>query len=230
MLTRVLENESMDTLQEALEYDGMAHDEVNRQFVDDLLVPEPLAGEVLDLGTGTARIPIELCRRAPGVRVLAVDLSASMLIVARNNVELAGATRNILLDRVDAKRLPYEDGRFAAVLSNSIVHHIARPEAMLAEAVRVVAPGGLLFLRDLLRPADEQTLRQLVGTYAGGETDAAQQMFASSLRAALTLHEWRNLTGELGFPDDAVRQTSDRHVTWMARKGATGSAEKMSAP
>ena len=40
---------------------------------------------------------------------------------------------------------------FGAVMSNSIVHHIPEPASVLAEMVRVAAPGGLLFVRDLLR-------------------------------------------------------------------------------
>src|SRR5947207_183966 len=81
-LVRVLEPEVMDTPEEARDYDAMDHSAVNRLFVDDLLaagvVPataddQPVA-EILDLGTGTALIPIELCRRCADCRVMAVDL------------------------------------------------------------------------------------------------------------------------------------------------------------
>lgn len=65
MLARTLEPEVMDTPEEALAYDSMDHADVNRVFVDDFLAADPEAGEILDLGTGTALIPIELCRRAP---------------------------------------------------------------------------------------------------------------------------------------------------------------------
>jgi SAM-dependent methyltransferase len=88
------------------------------------------------------------------------------------------------LERCDAKSLPYADHSFAAVISNSIVHHIPQPERVLAEMLRVLQLGGSLFVRDLMRPADEATVQHLVATYAGDANAYQQQMFADSLRAA----------------------------------------------
>src|SRR4051812_38134791 len=70
MLQRILEPEVMDSPQEALEYDTMDHSAVNRVFVDDLLAARPAPGDVLDLGTGTALIPIELCKRETTCRIM----------------------------------------------------------------------------------------------------------------------------------------------------------------
>src|SRR5204863_5101343 len=123
-------------------------------------------GPVLDLGTGTALIPIEFCRRSPRGDVVAVDAAAHMLAVARDNVRRAGFESRITLQLVDAKRMPFDDGSFPAVMSNSIVHHIPDPRAVFTEIARVVMPGGTIFVRDLLRPADAATLRHLVDTYA----------------------------------------------------------------
>jgi ubiquinone/menaquinone biosynthesis C-methylase UbiE len=218
MLPRTLETEAMDTPAEAADYDSMDHAEVNRLFVTDLLAVAADLGDVLDLGTGTAQIPIELCRRAPSARVLAVDSAGHMVELARQNVKKAGLTDRIRLETVDAKHLPYPPGRFPTVMSNSIVHHIPRPEDVLEEAWRVAAPGGLLFFRDLFRPQDESTLRRLVDTYAAGASPHQRQMFADSLRAAVTVVEMRLLVARLGDGPQSVQATSDRHWTWVARK------------
>lgn len=223
MLPRVLETELMDTPAEAQEYDSMDHAEVNRQFVSDLLAAAEWGDaqvEVLDLGTGTALIPIELCRRQERVRVLAADGAASMLRQAGVNLALSGCEQRIMLDRMDAKELPLPDGRFDAVISNSIVHHVPEPAPVLSEAVRVTAPGGLLFFRDLLRPADRAQLEQLVEAYAGQANEHQRQMFADSLHAALTVEEMQALVADLGFSPETVAATSDRHWTWCARKPA----------
>ena len=220
MLPRVLEPEVMDTPEEARAYNAMDHSEVNCRFVDDFLAAGPVAGEILDLGTGTALIPIELCRRDSEAQVLAIDLSAAMLDLARCNVEIASLMSQIMLDRVDGKELPYADGRFAAVMSNSIVHHIPEPPGVLREAWRVLSAGGLMFIRDLLRPEDDQSVRRLVDLYAAGATEHQRQMFDDSLRAALSLEEIRALVSALGVPPESVQQTSDRHWTWSVRKGA----------
>ena len=179
MLPRILEPEVMDTDQEAVEYNTMDHSAVNRVFVDDLLRLVSGGTRVLDVGTGTALIPLELCRRGKQWHVVAVDLAKAMLEVAAQNVAAAGLEAAIELQLVDAKRLPFEDCEFPVVMSNSIIHHIPDPADCLAEMARVVAPkGGLLFVRDLLRPADQGELQHLVQTYAGDSDVHQQKMFA----------------------------------------------------
>jgi ubiquinone/menaquinone biosynthesis C-methylase UbiE len=231
----------MDTAEEAADYDAMDHSEVNRRFVDDLIAAlknsefriqnsetqqatdDPSAFcilnsalDVLDLGTGTALIPIQLCKSFPDCRIMAADAAVSMLELARYNVEVNSLTERIELAHIDAKRLPFGDAMFDVVMSNSIIHHIPEPIGVLREAVRVTKPGGLLFFRDLLRPISEAELTNLVATYTGSENANSQRMFAESLHAALSLGEIRNLLSSLNFNFDTVQQTTDRHWTWIA--------------
>ncbi|HET6328036.1 MAG TPA: class I SAM-dependent methyltransferase [Planctomycetaceae bacterium] len=219
MLPRILEPEVMDTAQEAVEYNTMDHSAVNRVFVDDLLRLVNKAARVLDVGAGTALIPIELCRRGKEWHVVAVDLAKAMLDVAAKNVGAARLDQAIELKLVDAKRLPFEDGAFRVVMSNSIIHHIPDPADCLAEMARVISPnGGLLFVRDLLRPADKLQLQHLVQTYAGDSDAHQQKMFAESLHAALTLDEIRALAARFGIGADCIQQTTDRHWTLAWRR------------
>lgn len=219
MLERILEPEVMDSAEEARDYDAMDHAQVNGVFVDDFLDAWPTsAGAVIDVGTGTAQIPIELCRRHAVVSVLGIDLAEHMLRLGVENIRRASLSDRIRLERIDAKTLPFPDGSFAAVISNSIVHHIPKPLAALREMVRVTAPGGIVFVRDLLRPADDDTVNMLVNTYAGDANAHQRQLFEASLRAALSLREIRGLVSELGFSPDTVTQTTDRHWTWRTGK------------
>lgn len=221
LLTRTLEPEVMDTEEEARDYDEMGHDAVNAAFCDDLLALSPDVSRTLDVGTGTARIPIELCRRADRAKVTAIDLAAAMVRLGARNVEHAGLSGVISVELVDAKGLPYAGASFLCVVSNSIVHHIPEPRAVLAEMLRVLAPGGLLFVRDLFRPDHDETVRDLVARYAGNETPRQQALLDASLRAALTLAEMREHAAAVGLPPDAVQLTSDRHWT-LAHRQATG--------
>lgn len=223
MLSRILEPEVMDTVDEAVDYDQMDHSGVNRLFVDDLLAALPPAAttkriRVFDAGTGTAQIPLELVGRGIDVDVTASDLAEQMLIVARRNVEAAGHSRSIRLVKADCKQLTDADGTYDVVMSNSIVHHIPEPLHVLAELWRVLKPGGLLFVRDLMRPDHQASLDHLVQTYAGTSNAHQQQMFRDSLHAALTVEEVRDLLGRIGVPTSAVRPTSDRHWTIAATK------------
>jgi ubiquinone/menaquinone biosynthesis C-methylase UbiE len=215
MLSRVLEPEVMDSAEEARDYDAMDHSTVNRLFAADFLAFWRGDGPILDVGTGTAQIPIELCRQSATARVTAIDLAEHMLALGRENVRRAGLAERIKLERVDAKQMPYKSASFAALISNSIVHHIPEPKKVLAEMVRVTRPGGVLFVRDLLRPPDQATLDHIVRTYAGDANAHQQKMFADSLHAALSLAELRDMISSLGVDPDHVRRTSDRHWTWQ---------------
>lgn len=226
MLDRVLEPEVMDTPEEARDYDAMDHSAVNRLFAAEFLAVWDRKNPVLDVGTGTAQIPVEICRQSPAPQLVAIDLADHMLAVARVNVDRAGLSNRIRVEKADAKRFGHPDGHFGAVISNSIIHHIPGPSVCFAEMHRVCSPGGVLFVRDLLRPDDEPTLRHLVDTYAAGANDHQRAMFADSLRAALTLDEVRDLVTGLGYGADTVKQSSDRHWTFAATRrggGVTGS-------
>ncbi len=216
MIPRTLEPEAMDTPEEARDYDAMDHATVNARFVAEFLDAHGpcRGGELLDVGTGPARIPIALCRADRSARVLGIDLAEAMLERARSNVAEAGLSDRIRCVRADAQRLLYPNGHFEAVLSNSIIHHLADPAPALAEMARVVAPGGTLFVRDLARPDDLEMLARLVTTYVGDETPAARALFEASLHAALTLRDVRDIVRTLVRSDADVVMTSDRHWTW----------------
>lgn len=214
MLPRVLEPEVMDSAEEARDYDAMDHSAVNRVFVDDFCALYAGHGPILDVGTGTAQIPIELAQRDPHIKVVGVDLAKHMLAVAHRNIDRAGLASQVRVDQIDAKGLPFADASFAAVMSNSIVHHIPEPLGVLREIARVAGKQGVIFVRDLLRPAHDAEVRNLVETYAGDANPHQRAMFDASLRAALTLDEIRDMVASIGFRRETVQQTSDRHWTW----------------
>lgn len=217
-MDRVLEPEVMDTAEEAAEYDAMNHSTVNRRFCEDLLAIAPDPRRVADVGTGTALIPITLCRMHPTCRVIAADLAEHMLAKARRNVTNAKLEGRIELKKVDAKASGLEPGGFDVVMSNSIVHHVPEPARALADMLALVAPGGLLFVRDLERPKDGEAVRRLVETYAAQETKKARGLFEASLRAALTVDELSAIVAPLGVPREAIARTSDRHWTLSFRR------------
>jgi ubiquinone/menaquinone biosynthesis C-methylase UbiE len=229
---RTLEVEAMDTEEEALDYDAMNHADVNTSFCTDLIASLPLmerGTQMCDLGTGTARIPIELCKRLSMCRVMAIDLSREMIKVAERNVQAAGMNQRVFPLVDDAKALKALAGGLTmdAVFSNSVVHHIPEPEAFLREAFAHVGAGGVLFVRDLVRPETPEEATRLADLYAPlDRTNAAalatstrqRDLLLASLHAALTVAEVLELVVPLGIPANAVKQTSDRHWTLVHRK------------
>lgn len=111
---------------------------------------------ILDLGAGTGLAAAVLRKRFPAALTIALDLSVGMLGQARRR---AGWWRPFALVRADSNRLPFAPGRFDLVLANLSLPPGAGLEAMLAEAQRVLAPGGLL----LASTFGSQTLPQAQG-------------------------------------------------------------------
>jgi ubiquinone/menaquinone biosynthesis C-methylase UbiE len=211
MLLRVLEPEVMDSERDALEYDGIDNEEVNREFATRALDTCPTARTAIDLGTGPAHIPILLAQMAPQLHVTAVDLAEHMLALARRKIHSAGAQDRITLLARDAKATGLESGSFDLVMCNSLVHHLADPLLLLREAHRLTAPGGGLLVKDLLRPSTEDELQALVGRYAANDTNYQRKLFSESLRAALTLDEVERACRQAGLTDVCIERTSDRH-------------------
>jgi ubiquinone/menaquinone biosynthesis C-methylase UbiE len=216
-LPRVLEPEGMETPEEVEAYDAMAHGGVNGRFVADFLATGASLGRVLDLGTGTALIPLELARVAPRSHVVAIDLSAEMLGVARRHIERAGLADRIEVLLGDAKRTPLPARSASAVMSNSLVHHLPDPLPFFEDARRLLAPGAVLFVRDLFRPFDDDAVAALVRTHAADDSPPQRALFEASRRAALTLDEIRACAHAAGLGDASIETTSDRHWTLSYR-------------
>eukprot|EP00752_Nemacystus_decipiens_P014121 g12557.t1 len=145
--------------------------------------------------------------------ILAIDLAQSMLDLAQNKITQAGLDHRITLAKMDVKALDLPDNSFDAVFSNTILHHLPEPGAMLAEAARVLKPNGLLLIRDLYRPDSLEALNALVDEHAGDSDEAQRQLFADSLHAALTPEELRELADRHGLTDCEIVIDTDRHLS-----------------
>lgn len=204
----------MDTRADAEEYDAMDFADVNQRFADDALaLLGPGGGEVLDIGTGTADIPVRMAKAQANVRVLGVDLADEMLRVAAHKIVAAGVDDRVRLARLDAKGLRLSDGKFDLVVSNSVAHHIPNPLELFREIVRAVRPGGAILVRDLFRPSSMDEAWATVNRVAAGDSPKQKQLFFDSLCAALTLDEVRALCVSAGLLDVRVALSSDRHWT-----------------
>jgi ubiquinone/menaquinone biosynthesis C-methylase UbiE len=217
-MERTLEPEVMDDPKEAVEYDAMDHSEANQAFVGRLL-DLGARGEALDLGTGPGHIPVLLCERCPEVRVLGVDLSPYMLVFAERRAKLSPHRARLRFALGDVKELDLESGSFDAVFSNTILHHIPDPRDFLAEAARLLRPGGTLLIRDLYRPPTPERALELVALHAGAASPDARELFRASLHAALTPEELRQLADAAGLGRAGLTIDSDRHMSLQIPAG-----------
>jgi len=117
----------------------------------------PASWTIGDLGCGTGAIVREL---APYVaRVIGVDGSEEMLDAARSRLS---ACANVELRRGSLESLPLDDASLDAATLMLVLHHLASPVAALAEASRVVKPGGRVLIVDMT-PHEREEYRQQMG-------------------------------------------------------------------
>ncbi|MEM9628835.1 MAG: metalloregulator ArsR/SmtB family transcription factor [Pseudomonadota bacterium] len=111
---------------------------------------------LLDIGTGTGRV---LQLLAPHIGFgLGVDQSIEMLNVARANLDRI-SLRNCQVRQGDMYHLPLDDGSFDAAILHHVLHFADDPAAVLAEAARVLRPGGRLVIIDFA-PHTQEFLRR----------------------------------------------------------------------
>lgn len=114
-------------------------------------------GTLLDIGTGTGRM-IELLGSTANDS-LGIDRSVDMLRVARAKIEAAGLPQ-AQVRQADMYALPVEDGGADTVILHQVLHFAHEPAQAIAEAARVLAPGGRLLVVDFA-PHDREELREL---------------------------------------------------------------------
>ncbi len=119
------------------------------------MLPASGIANLLDLGTGTGRILEFLSSRAE--RGTGIDLSSEMLSVARANLDRAGAA-NCHVRQGNLYQLPFPPAAFDAITIHQVLHYLDEPAAAIAEAARVLAPGGRLVVVDFL-PHQLENLR-----------------------------------------------------------------------
>ena len=130
-------------------------DECEVEGVFETLLAENGAGDLLDVGTGTGRMLEVLGGRFE--RAHGVDLSREMLAVARVNIERAGLA-HCAVRNGDMYQLPFPAGSFDVVTINQVLHFAERPARAIAEAARVLRPGGRVVVADFA-PHDLEFLR-----------------------------------------------------------------------
>jgi len=151
---------------------------------------------VLDLGSGGGLDVLLSARRvAPGGTAYGLDASEDMLALARANAAAAGVTNATFLHG-HIEDIPLPGGHVDVVISNCVINLSTDKPRVLAEAFRVLRPGGRLGVSDMI--ADE-------GFDPAQLTDAERQV--GCLNGTLTQRQYAHLLQAAGFADISVTLT-----------------------
>jgi cyclopropane fatty-acyl-phospholipid synthase-like methyltransferase len=211
---RMPEPELMDAPDQALAYAEADVSEPNRLFVDHCLqlLDESNGDSLIDLGCGPGDICIRLAEALAGWQIVGLDAGPNMLALAQ-----AAINARALDDRIELiqAHLPDElpGGRFDAIVSNSLLHHLPDPMALWHSILELATPGTLVQVMDLRRPHSVEDARQIVDRHAEGAPEVLRQDFFNSLLAAYTVEEVQAQLEASGLRGLRLSEPTERH--WL---------------
>ena len=156
-----------------------------RKRVVRMLGKEPV-DRLLDVATGTADLAILGATKAK--EVVGVDISEGMLGLGREKVSDRRLGDRVVLQRADSADLPFPDGHFDAVTVAFGVRNFEDLERGIAEMVRVLRPGGRLFVLEFSRPL-KAPMKQLFRLYFHRVMPAVGRLVSRDDRAYTYLPE-----------------------------------------
>jgi len=122
-------------------------------------------GTILDLGSGTGYLSIDIAKRTPSLQVYGIDLSRQMVKIAGRHVE---AVENAHFVYGNAANLPFKDNSIDLVISTGSLHHWKTPGRVFDESYRVLKPGKEAWIYDgcpdvFKNQADKRRLKEEYG-------------------------------------------------------------------
>ena len=177
------------------------------------LVPE--GARVLEIGIGTGGLLTELAIRASSV--IGVDHSPAMLEEARRRLANRGVS-GVELRLGEMTHLPLSDASVGCVVANMVLHHAADPATVLAEIMRVLAPGGMLLLADLARHEREAAREQLADQWLGFEERELAEWLKGAGFSAVRIEKIASEAGQ--EPVLLVQGLREKTTKATQRKGA----------
>lgn len=147
-------------------------------------------GMLLDVGTGTAQLLIQLALSAafPGLTFAGLDLFEDMVQVAQRNVRAQGLADRVMIVQGDVHALPFAAESADFLLSRSTIHHWADPVRAFHELYRVLKHGGVGIIHDLRRDPDPGVLAEFNHQRAKvgiGPTNIGEKYTVSEVRTIL---------------------------------------------
>ena len=174
---------------------------------------------VLDLGSGAgADVLISARRVGPTGKVIGLDMTDEMLELARANAAEAGAA-NVEFLKGYLEDIPLPDDAVDVVISNCVINLAADKRAVLAEAARVLRPGGRFAISDVIADPDMDTA-----------TRADMQQWTGCIAGALTEADFRAALADTGFTDIEIRPTHrvHEHATSAIVRASLGIPDRQS--
>ena len=165
-----------------------------KYFVRKIIGKGIRSGRVLDIGTGSGRLAIELARARGGhFDIVALDISENMIRQARENARRCGVQNRITFLVATAANLPFADNSFDLVISYASLHHWFDPLAVFNEVARVTGETGQAFIRDNKRVYHRPAWRTIIWLMSRFMNRRHRENWPKAILASYTVPEVREI-------------------------------------
>ncbi len=190
--------EAYDRMQRRLRENGWLN-------TSDILESGITRGTVLEVGSGPGYLGLEWLQRTADTCLVGLDMNPEMIDLACKHAEELGLGDRARYVLGFAEAMPFNTASFDALFSSNSLHEWLDPSAILAEFLRVLKPGGRLYLsdlrRDLPRSARNFLQKQML-------SDSVRESLVASINAAYNTVEATDLLRRTAFAGCGVTETA----------------------
>jgi ubiquinone/menaquinone biosynthesis C-methylase UbiE len=214
-MDRVPEPELMNNPEQVLAYSNADFEDAHQSVIDNFtqIFPEDLRLQnILDLGCGSGDVTLRFALRYPTCKIDAVDGAEEMLKQAAILIRKQSLTERIMLHHQRLPNCVFQNERYDAIISNSLLHHLHEPQHLWSTIKQFAAQDTAIYVCDLFRPDSKRAAKGLVDQYAHDEPEILRKDFYNSLLAAFTPDEVRVQIEFAALDSLNIDIVSDRHM------------------
>ena len=176
-----------------------------------LVIKHLKSGKILEIGPGPGYLSIEIAKLGD-FQITGLDISETMVEIARRNAEEAGA--DVVFKLGDASNMPFKNSTFDFIISSGSLHHWKEPVKVFNEVYRVLKTDGEALIGDVRKNASKEELDKIARKI---DSFIMRWGFRHSIKEAYTKDKIIELLSETKFKKGQVKENPIGLEIWLKK-------------
>jgi ubiquinone/menaquinone biosynthesis C-methylase UbiE len=171
-------------------------------------------GKLLEIGPGPGYISIEIAKLLPKMEVTGLDISDTMIEIAKTNANECGLSERIEFRKGDASNMSFEASSFDFVISSGSLHHWKKPTQIFNEIYRVLKPGCKALIFDLRKDAPKEKIKEWANII---DSRVMRWGLKHSFGESYTAQQIEKIIKDTLFTDFEIKEEGINLVIWLKK-------------